>query len=520
MAGARSILRGTLLPVRISGLAEFGRRRTRDRRLALAAAAALFGVALALRVPFRTALAYHWDGAEFALAVREFNVALSQPHAPGYFLYVMLGRWVHTVVADPHAALVWVSVVAGSLLVPVMYGLGAALFDRRTGWVAALLALTSPQLWFHSEVALTYVVDALLVCLTMWWCWQSWARGGRWMDAVGLGALLAVTGGVRPQTVPALLPVVLFTAWHWDRPRFAKLLVTGATAVVLALAWLWPTVQWSGGWELYREVVRRHTAFNVSATFAGGGWGALGWNIFLVVLFTANGLMLATGLLVGGVLYRDWITLDRRQVQLLGWWLVPMLAFGTVFGFTKQPGYVLSYLPALLLLAAAAAGQLRGLVFTGVVGVVCLVNVTAFAVWDDGLLTTARTAAKLRDHDARLAGAVAAVRARFDPAETVVLHAGEYLDYGRVQFQWHLSEFFHLQLAPDPTLVTPPGRPLVAAQDGRTVFVTGLAAAGHRRRLLVVPPRRTLDIFQPYLGPVTARPVAGSGGLVFEVTGP
>jgi 4-amino-4-deoxy-L-arabinose transferase-like glycosyltransferase len=139
--------------------------------------AALFVVALATRVPWRSAWAYHWDSAEFALAVTDYNVALSQPHAPGYFLYVMLGRAVSFLVGDPHAALVWVSVVAGSLLVPVMFWLGTALFDRRAGWAAAGLAVTSPQLWFHSAVALTYVVDALLVCLVVAWCWRARRRG-------------------------------------------------------------------------------------------------------------------------------------------------------------------------------------------------------------------------------------------------------------------------------------------------------------------------------------------------------
>src|SRR2546426_6863576 len=90
-------------------------------------AVAFFAAALALRIPFRSQLAYHGDSAEFALAIREYNVALSQPHAPGYFLYVMLGRLVNLFVGDPNASLVWLSVAFGSALAAAVYLLGTAM---------------------------------------------------------------------------------------------------------------------------------------------------------------------------------------------------------------------------------------------------------------------------------------------------------------------------------------------------------------------------------------------------------
>ena len=84
----------------------------------------LFLVSFALRVPFRSQYAYHWDGAEFTLAITQYNVAMSQPHAPGYFVYVMLGRLLNTVIGDPHASLVWLSVAFGSALAAILYLLG------------------------------------------------------------------------------------------------------------------------------------------------------------------------------------------------------------------------------------------------------------------------------------------------------------------------------------------------------------------------------------------------------------
>src|SRR5207237_1548667 len=142
---------------------------------------------------------------EFTLAVREYNVAMAQPHAPGYFLYVMLGRVADFFIGDPHASLVWLSVVFGSGLVALLYMLGVEMFDRRVGLGAALFTMTSPQLWFHSCVALTYTTDSFLVCLLVLCCWRAQRRECRWPDAVIIGGLLAVIGGVRQQTAPGLV---------------------------------------------------------------------------------------------------------------------------------------------------------------------------------------------------------------------------------------------------------------------------------------------------------------------------
>ena len=439
----------------------------RDRLLA----AGLFVAALALRVPFRSALPYHWDAAEFTIAVTDYNVALSQPHAPGYFLYVMLGRLVHRFVGDPHASLVWVSVVAGSALVSVMFWLGRAMFDRRTGVIAALLAMTSPLLWFHSEVALSYIVDGLLVCVTVLTCWRA-TRRGAWGDAVLIGALLALVGGVRQQSVIALGPVVLYTFWKFERDRWAKLTGAAAIAVALGLAWFIPMVTLTGGLDSYLEVVRRHTAFNAPATWAGGGFAALKQNVLLVVVFCAQGLMLAGIAIIAALVLRVY-----RGTAMLATWVISMFLLATVVGFTKQPGYILNFLPGLLLLAAVALAR-----WPWVTAIVCAVNIVAFP------------AREIREHDRQLREAAALIRTQ--PA-AIVCHAGEYLNFGLRQFQVVLPEYRQYQLTRDPTMLTPPDKPLMSVRNGRLEFVGRVDWTD--TVMLVVPPGASLKIFEPHL---------------------
>ena len=68
-----------------------------------------------------------------APATRQFDIRLSQPHAPGYFLCVMLGRLVNCFSGHPHASLVWMTVVFGSAVSPLLYLLATMTFGRWAG---------------------------------------------------------------------------------------------------------------------------------------------------------------------------------------------------------------------------------------------------------------------------------------------------------------------------------------------------------------------------------------------------
>ncbi len=491
----------------------------------------LLVAAMALRIPFRSQLAYHGDSAEFALAIREYNVALSQPHAPGYFLYVMLGRAVNLFVGDPNASLVWLSVIFGSALVAALYLLGVTMFGRRTGAAAALFAMSSPQTWFHSEVALTYAVDAFLVCVMVLWCWRAMRRGGTWCDAVMLGVLLAMIGGVRQQTVIGLSPLVIFTFWKFQKQRVAKPVLAAVAALVLGLAWFVPMVAMSGGLPLYLEIVRRHAANNALVTFAGAGWEALVQNIFFVGVSWWNGLLLGVMLPAGALLYRmlameterkrRWDAEHALALQTLAVWIVPMLLLGTAIGFTSQVGYVLNYLPGLLLLAGVVVAEFRKQwLFVEVTVIVCAVNAWAFLAWPrswDRVFFGAGLAARsIQEHDAQLAKTVGIARSRYNPADAIVCHA-EYYMFGFRHFQLYLPEFEHYQMWRDPTMASPVGRPMWRARGGQLESIVGIDFSGKKTVLLVVPPSWTLDIFKPYFDLGGVRPVSGAAGTLYTL---
>src|SRR5436190_15277229 len=118
---------------------------------------ASFGVAslallfFALHLPYLPKSLEDLDSINFALGVRQFDVAHHQPHPPGYPVYIALAKVVHAVVPDDARALGLVSVVAGGLGVLAMAVLFLRL-ERLSGsmaWLpATALAMSSPLYWF------------------------------------------------------------------------------------------------------------------------------------------------------------------------------------------------------------------------------------------------------------------------------------------------------------------------------------------------------------------------------------
>ena len=167
---------------------------------------ALALVFLALHLPYLPTSLEDLDSINFALGVRQFDVAHHQPHPPGYPVYIALATLVHAAVPGEPRALALLSVVAGALGVVAM----AALFGRLTGvgrstWVPVALGLTSPLYWFTAARPLsdmTGLVAALAVqALTL----GVTTTRGLCVAAFSAGLATGIRSQVAWLTVPLLL---------------------------------------------------------------------------------------------------------------------------------------------------------------------------------------------------------------------------------------------------------------------------------------------------------------------------
>jgi hypothetical protein len=196
---------------------------TKDARLASMAFPA--GLALAfllLHLPYLPSSLEDLDSVNFALGIRDYDVARHQPHPPGYPVFIALAKAVHVLVPSEARALALVSVVAGALGVLAI----GVLFRRLEGsrapgvwWIAAVVVtMTAPLYWFTAARPLSDVAG-LAAALAVQALTLS-AESDRALAVAAFGAGLAA--GVRSQvvwlTVP-LLMVKLLSTRYWLRGR-------------------------------------------------------------------------------------------------------------------------------------------------------------------------------------------------------------------------------------------------------------------------------------------------------------
>src|SRR5229473_634819 len=83
------------------------------------------------RFLFRSHYLYDVDSVNFALALDHFDPTTHQPHPPGYFLYVCLGRLANAIFHDANTAFVAISVAASAAATLLIYLLADQWFSRK-----------------------------------------------------------------------------------------------------------------------------------------------------------------------------------------------------------------------------------------------------------------------------------------------------------------------------------------------------------------------------------------------------
>ena len=211
----------------------------------------LAGVVAISRFAFRSRALYDLDSVNFALAIARFDPRVHQPHPPGYFLYICLGRLVDFLVHDPNLALVLVSILASVASVALVYQLALDWFSPRAATFSGVLFLFSPLEWFHGTVALTYSVEAAASALMGLLCWRIQRGQARFILPTAI--VLGVTAGIRPSSLLFLGPLFLFSL---RRARLRNILLAALALGLTLCAWFVPMIRASGGLHAYFGALR------------------------------------------------------------------------------------------------------------------------------------------------------------------------------------------------------------------------------------------------------------------------
>jgi hypothetical protein len=328
---------------------------------------------------------------------------------------------------------------------------------------------SSPLFWFYGEIALPHTVDTFLVITSVWWLYETMRGDRRFLFPAVI--ILAIAGGVRPQTLVFLAPLTLFA---FRGVGWKNFVLAGIVGAIVCLMWFIPLTMLNGGVSRYLEIMDKFgTRFQTNTSiFAGAGWAGVQHNVLKIVPYTLYGwsVALVPAMLYGGqLIYRRNWPHTWEKVGFLLLWITPSLLF-YVFIHMGQQGLVFVYLPALILVSAAALVRLldaRPNLLAAAAAVIVVFNTGIFILLPEYPLAPIQqrflTRDTLRNNDLYYQSRFDAIRDNFSPANTAILagdwhHAGYYLpDYtivavdGRIQRNNETIKYIpgDLMLSPD-----------------------------------------------------------------------
>ena len=355
--------------------------------------------------------------------------------------------------------------------------------------------------------------------------------------SVLLSVAYALGGGFRPDLLLFLAP--LWVWGHW-RAGWRVRLTGAAVATGIVLAWAVPMVALSGGVDEYLKVLRAYTADDVLRRYsvAENGPRALIVNVRDLLAYTGYALYALALPVVGAAI---WLLVagtrrllhgaagndgsrtatepnTRPLIALFVLWVAPVLLFYTWLHI-GDPGYALSFVPALLLLAARFAVRVPRSAFpipgaTGpriLLAARCSLLAAVLGINTAIFLTRplTLTAPGIARQDRTVAAKVAYVRAHANPADTLLVsyesyrHWLLYLPEYRVQF---VDVTYGTEA--DRTVALPPGVTRVVLMDDTLLR----AAQGVAPTETAAIERDRVGLFAAPLSPVRFVPVASPLG--------
>jgi 4-amino-4-deoxy-L-arabinose transferase-like glycosyltransferase len=302
----------------------------------------IFAVGLS-RLLFRSHYLYDIDSVNYALALDRFDPSVHQPHPPGYFLYIELGRLFRLIFQDSNTALVAISILASCAAAVMIYILAENWFGGQPALFAGLIFAFSPLSWFHGTVALTYILEAFFSALIGYFCWRAYSRDSGFLVAAAIA--LGLAAGFRQSSLLFLGPL-----WFLSMRRSGRkeILVAWLALTVTLLAWFVPMVIVSGGMAsyfhslslLWRMAVAKQTALDSLITM----WLARIFTILGITVICYGGAIMFLFRPRRTALQAPELETDKRVFTWI--WLAPGLLFFTfVFIRWVNSGYLLVVAP-------------------------------------------------------------------------------------------------------------------------------------------------------------------------------
>jgi hypothetical protein len=296
------------------------------------------------RYEYRFPYLYSWDGVQFALSIKDFNVIKHQPHPPGYIFYSgalkVLNRFISDANEDMLLLDISASVFACFLIYLIVHELIPGTDRKRkvllAGGASAIYA-TNPVAWFNGCISETYAVEGFLVSALIYLLVLSRKRP----SLLPLTSIIfGLVGGVRLTTEIFLLPAYLLVLW---KTRNNRTIISSLLCLITSnLLWFVPVVYLSKGVKSYLTAFFR---LGTRVTLDTGGVDS--GRLLEIPLLLLQCITLPIFLIL---LFR----FRKIRFESIEWLLVaailPALSF-FLFGHFPKNGYLLAIIPTIIILS-------------------------------------------------------------------------------------------------------------------------------------------------------------------------
>lgn len=309
---------------------------------------------------------YHWDSIQFALALEKFDLIKHQPHPPGYIVYVFFARIINSIIDNPNLALIIVGIAFSILGLILIVKLTKDIFGSLSGYIAGILYIVNPTIWFHGLVAEVYIVEAVTVLLVLYLAYK-YLNNKNTRNLIFLGIFLGLLGGVRQVTEVLILPLVIYVVFFTKGFTWKSGKIFLISLITANLVWVIPLIYLTGGISSYFSALTAIVNVTIWQSYSVLKINLLIENLSLFWQTLKSALSIQIPILILATL--PFIAKESRGrykiVKEKMWFFIMAIAPGFLIlpaFIITNPGYTLYLVPIFLILSAGAIVFIRDVV--------------------------------------------------------------------------------------------------------------------------------------------------------------
>jgi hypothetical protein len=314
-----------------------------------------------------------WDSIDFALGLRDYDIAYYQPHFPGYPVYMFFCWLVHLFTESDVLALTVPGAVFGSItLVPLFY-LARRMFAENIAWLAAFLYIVNPLCWLQSEKALSDAVGLFFIIVSVQLLfYASTSRMNSLRYLISGSVMLGICLGVRLSYFPFVI-LWLYTLYVSSKSDAGKKTIgCGVFAFIIGICvWLIPLScytglkplmvngfsftfghfsDWGGSVATSQNVLSRFSDF-VWCVFCNGlGFWCYDTTVFRII----PSIIMSTGI----IFYLRYVSNDHNT-RFITFYMLPYFLWVFFGQNLEKPRHVLPLIPVIIICISAGLIRLR-----------------------------------------------------------------------------------------------------------------------------------------------------------------